>query len=504
MPKIYTEQQTTELYHSTGTPGQAIESQRVAAYGKQFEAQSQQYEAQAKNTYSNALKISADETMMGLYNRYKDDPVSLKDAFKKAYDKSIGEIVDDDVKVDFMANVSLKSQTYLTKAMENKRKKDYRIAKSTMFDGIDKNTNTIGMAFSTLLGDDFNPDNVVVYNDAMASNERMINFLNEDGSFMFSDEQRKEKRKAMSRVHLVAVKDNFNELEPYQRSDYVKRLSEDNIEVPVGVDEDKQIVFKNLQEILSQEDYSKFKDYADSVMKKATKIAKSAETHGEIKTPEEVMSSAIIQQSNKDNFTQTWKDLSKKLDRTDTIYEVFDYRNSLQETFNNDGLEGKDYQDLMAKTVKPVIDAVEKQGTGKYRWWNDSFKVGAYRINELMNFQNQPQEVKAAAYELLYRNFGKYNLNPTSNFEDSDLINKCVNETVKQLATNNDPSLLGVNAQRVLSGTSMINFNTTDKPKKAGELNYVIKIDPKTKIRYKFYKHADGSVDNNSAWVRLK
>lgn len=506
MAKIYTERQTTELAHSTGSPGIAVEARKVAAYGRQMDEQARAYEQQAKETYSTALKIGATDTMNSLYSQYSDDPVALQDAFKKAYDKSVGEIADNDVKVNFMANVSLQSQSYITKAIENKKRKDYRIAKSVAFDGIDKNTEAMGIAFSTLLGDDFNPDNVAVYNSSVAANNQMINMLNEDGTFMFTDEQRKEKRRGMDKAHLVALKGNFNDLEPYQKENYYKLLSEDKVSIPVGVGEDKQIIMKNLQDIVSTESYEKFKDYAENVMKKNAKITKKAQSYGDIKTPEQTMQEAIIQESNKQGFSDAWKELSKKIekDKTDVLYDIFDYRNSLEEQFKAGAVDEKDYKMLMAKTINPLIEKVESQGTGEYRWWNDSFKVGAYRINELMKFQDQPQEVKAAAYELLYKNFAKYNISPTSNFEDSDVINKCVDETVKQLAVNQDPSLLGVNAQRILTGTSMMDYNRVEKPKPAGELNYVLKLDPKTKMVYKIYKNKDGSIDNNSLWVRVK
>lgn len=508
MGKIYTERQTTPLYNSTGEPGVGVEARRVAGYGRQLDAYADAYEKRAKETYSTALKIGATDTMNALYKQYSDDPVALENAFKKAYNKSIGEIADEDVKIDFMANVSLQSQSYITKAIENKKRKDYRIAKSMTFDGIDKNTEAMGIAFSTLLGSDFNPDNVAVYNSAMSANEQMINTLNDDGTFMFTDEQRKEKRKAMDRAHLLALKGNFNDLEPYQKENYMKLLAEDKIQIPVGVSEDKEIIMKNLQEIVSPESYEKFKDYAENVMKKSSKISKRDKALGGSKTPEQSLEEAIMQESNKLEYGNRWKGLEKQIEakETDTIYDVFDYRNALQETFNNGGLDEKDYKNLMAKTIKPVKDLALKQKTSEAWMWNDSFKVGAFRINELMNMQNQNDEVRAAAYQVLYNNFLKYGIDPLNNDmnnSDSDTINKCVSETVKQLAVNNDPNLLGVNTQRVLTGTSMIDYNTVEQPKKAGDLNYVLKVDPKTKIVYKIFKNKDGSIDNNSMYIRI-
>jgi hypothetical protein len=200
MANIYTEQQVGNYAHDIDSIGLFEEARRVEGYGKQFEQKAQNYENKAKNTYANALEIEATDTMNSLYEQFKEDPVGLEKAFNDAYSKVSAEIVDDDVKVDFTAKAILKKQVYMTKAIENKKKADYRRDKSITYMGIDKNTQTIGEAFSTLLGGDFNPDNVAVYGSSMAQNEQMINKLNEDGTFMFTDEQENKNIKILKKL----------------------------------------------------------------------------------------------------------------------------------------------------------------------------------------------------------------------------------------------------------------------------------------------------------------
>lgn len=358
MAKIYSERETSELYHSTGEPGVGVEARRVAGYGKQLEAQSEQYERRAKETYSTALKIEATDTMTSLYRQYSDDPVALQNAFKKAYDKSIGSIADEDVKVDFMANVSLQSQSYITKAIENKKRKDYRIAKSTAFDGIDRNTEALGLAFSTLLGTDFNPDNVVVYNNAMASNERMINLLNDDGTFMFTDEQRKEKRKAMDKAHLLALKGNFYDLAPYQKENYLKLLSEDRIEIPVGVDKDKNIIKKNLQEIISPESYEKFKEYAEMVAKKKKTISSKDTLLSEEEAwqlADTQMANSILVESEMNNI----KDI-KKDEPVERVLRNLELQDNIQQ-LGYVGLSESGYNKYRKETVKDLVESLKNE-----------------------------------------------------------------------------------------------------------------------------------------------
>lgn len=501
MADIYNKQVVSEFAHNV--PGDNGAGKNLMKIGQGWEQKGQQMEQQAKSTYAKVLNSQATDTMEKLYRQYQNDPIALQKAFDDTYNKTMGEIVDDDVKVGFAADCLLKSKTYLSKAYDNKKKLDYRRYKSATFDTIQTNNSLMGMAFSNLVSDTVDADNIANFNLARYSNDQLINTLNEDGTYMFTDEQRKQKQKDYDKIMQHALRDNFIRLAPYEQDSYSKKLDANEITIPTGVSEDKELILSNLSEVVSPEVYDNFKDFVYKTMERSRKITKKASSKGVVLAPEDSMAQAITQISNNDAFKQQWKELSKNLDSSDSVYALMDYRNSLTGSFNEDGISESDYKNRMAETIRPLIERVENLKPRKYRIFNDSFKVGAFRINELMQFQNQPEEVKAAAYELLYNNFAKYNIDPTSNTVDSDLIDKCVNETVQQLAVNADPRLLGVKAQRVLTGANMINYNTTEQPKKAGGLNYVLKKDPKTGIIYKFYKNADGSVDENSAWMRL-
>ena len=370
MAKIYTERQTTELYNSTGTPAAAVEAQRVRGYARQMDADAQRYENQAKQTYSTALKISAADTMNQLYSQYSDDPVALEEAFKKAYEKSVGEIADNDVKVDFMANVTLQSQSYISKAIENKKRKDYRIMKSTTFDGINSNTQKMGLAFSTLLGDDFNPDNVTNYNIAMANNNAMIDSLNEDGTYMFTDEQRKRMREDMDKTHLFVLKNNFDEMEPYKKNSYMKLLSEDKVEVPVGVDEDKNIIMRNLKDVVSPESYEKFKDYAEKISQRKKNILGEYGYIGE----EEADQIAREQQTNHDLVDGIFDDIAqlkkdgKETERVLTTLELLDNLGNM----GPEKLASKEKKKYEDKGRQELIASLKNPASSFDEWGRDS------------------------------------------------------------------------------------------------------------------------------------
>lgn len=508
MANIYTEREVSNIAHSTGTPGAAVEAERVSAYGKQLEAESQRFEKQAQNTYSKALSINANETMASLYQQFHDDPVALQDSFKKAYDKAIGQIVDDDVKVAFMADVSIKQQPYITKAIENKKKKDYRIAKSTTFNGIDSNTKTMGLAFSTLLGDDFNPDNIAAYNMAYTSNNLMIDTLNDDGTFMFTDEQRREKRNAMDKVHLSELKDYFDDLEPYQQSQYNELLDSDKIMIPSGIDENKEIVFKNLKDVVSPTVYDDYKEHAKEVLKRAEKASSNAQKVGRILSPEEAKTVAIEQIATKARFLgeDNWKKKGSKTTFKGNVFDAFNYRRSLIDAYNNDALADSDYNKMMADIENVIVEKTEDSLKPKGRhFWNDCFNAAITDINKNLGLNDADTLTKAAAYSVLYDNFVKFNQDPEQNNPDNwEVIDKIVQKTTQDLMINNDPTLLGVNAQRILSGASLIKYNQTEPGKTVVPKNYVLKKDSETGTIYKVFRDKNGNISDESPRIILK
>jgi hypothetical protein len=332
----------------------AMEARRVEGYGREMNQDAAEYEHRAKRTYSTALGIEADNTMNTLYAQYSDNPVELDKAFKKAYDKVIGEIPDKDVKIGFMADVSLKRQMYLTKAAENKRRNDYRIAKSLTYDGIGKNTETIGTAFSALLGDDFNPDVVAVYGKTMYDTDQMIHLLNDDGTYMFSDEQRKQKQNDIDKAHLIALKGNFNGLQPYQKKQYLDLLAEDGVYIPVSVDENNEVVMKNLQDVVSQESYEKFKDYATRVAKKKNAIMKDGRIIDEDEAwalGEEQDKNSILVENAIKNLNDNGKKGIKKEEPTEYVLRSLEILDSIQNMGEGEGLSKTDYKKYRDQTI---------------------------------------------------------------------------------------------------------------------------------------------------------
>lgn len=342
----------TEFYTQRGNIGQQL--LREAPYERQAMA----VEKQAQKLYSTGLEVEWQNTANELLNNpdLAKNPKGLQEELKKVTNDMAKTIEDKDVKLDFIVNSEIKGQAYVTKAIETKKRNDYRIAKSLTFQGIDEDTDTIGLSFSTLLGGEFNPDNVAIYGKAMFDVNNKINALNEDGTFMFTDEQRKSKQKAIDKAHYIALRGNLNGMPAYQLKTYLEDLSNDNINVPVGIDKDKQVVFKNLQDIVSQETYEKFKEYAGMIAKRKMSISKSgivSDDDEAFALAEEQVTNAIMIENEITNIRDLKKD--KPVERVLRNLE-------LQDNIQNIGVGGlseTDYKRFRKQTTLDLMQAIK-------------------------------------------------------------------------------------------------------------------------------------------------
>lgn len=249
MANIYKQQQTSNLAHKVysaeGNPAQS-----VLKYGEQMQKQAQQYEDKAKVTYANALEIESANVMNELINdpSLSANPALLEEKMNVAFDKIAGDIVDDDVKIDFLAKTSVKKSSYLNKAYANAKKVQDEQYKSSLFNSIYANMDGAGLSFMNgLTGNGSMED---VQNFQMYDNQ-IVNYINtkdEYGSYVFSDEQRLKMAKDYEKSIIDYFKSSYETMDERQKENLLKSFEKDK--VSLGVIRGKQSsVFKNPKDI---------------------------------------------------------------------------------------------------------------------------------------------------------------------------------------------------------------------------------------------------------------
>ena len=151
--KIYTENQVSNYANSVGEPGIGVEAKRVAAYGEEFNQSAEAYEKQAKNIYSNAVKNQWQQSINELMENpaIANNPELMEKEIAKIDDKIASEIVDEDVKVDFLANSILNRKPYINHARNNFIKIQNEREKSSAFDNIYNGMERVGISSLNIL-----------------------------------------------------------------------------------------------------------------------------------------------------------------------------------------------------------------------------------------------------------------------------------------------------------------------------------------------------------------
>lgn len=263
MANIYEKQAVSDFsnkfYSHEGNSGQWLMKE-----GEKLVNQGEKTEDKAKTTYSNALNVDWQNSMNSLINnpKYASDPKALQEEAKKLTDKMSSEIVDDDVKVDFLVNAQLKGGTYINKAIANARKIEEDNYRSSLLDSIYSGIDTEATVLSNGISGTGNRQdlaNAVYSNDVIT---RALYRKNPDGSYVFSDAQRRQIIKERENLAFNSFKASFDALPEDKRRDVYDKIKHDKMSFGTITDEEGNEKELYLQDVVSKETYNKYKSFA--------------------------------------------------------------------------------------------------------------------------------------------------------------------------------------------------------------------------------------------------
>lgn len=498
MGRIYEEQATSVIPSISFGPNNLAINQ--ASNTKQLSAIAQHEETKMRDMYGKSLSVESSVGMSQLFEKYSDDPQRLEAEFGKLQEKISSTIPDNNLRVNFLTDSTLKGVTYLNAAKKRFKQTQYKRQKSGNFNKIQDNLNLTALSFGNLLTDDATPDDLVNYKRAREENIVLINTLNDDGTFMFSDEQRKKMEDAQEKFILESMKETFNSMEPYEKAEFYNKLNEGKLSVLgeiVETDNGKEIKSVPIQSLISDDVYDDFKDYTEMVLKKA----ESLHANGKAGTPEEVWIKAQEYEVRNQHYKTMWKDVEKK----NNLFDMLDFRNALTVDYNDDKLDKNDYQKLMNGTVDLLLKKAqeETQNPNNPIWWNTSYNLAIRDIFKKQNLDEESDVVKASVCDLTYSLFNEYGIDPNDRYiKDDKAIEKIVSKVSEDFLKNKVGGLWGVEANKVVFGTKVYDYqNTPSKP--STPRNYKIMKDEQGRV-YKVFKDTYGNFSNNSIKQRIK
>lgn len=218
--------------------------------------------------------------------------------------------------------------------------------------------------------------------------------------------------------------------------------------------------------------------------------------------PEEAEKRAITQTVNGNMFKEKWNDKKTGLKKKGNIYDIFEYRGSLLNSFLSGDLDKKDYAERMGETIDPILTHVKNDRPGNPILWNKSFDTAILAIDSKVNLKDEPDEVKAYVYDETYSMFKEKNIDPEKRSGiDDKIIDEIVSKVSQGYLRNKEPALIGIEANKVLLGTQVYDYKIGDT-KKISTGDYKIFQD-KNGQRYKAYKDKDGKFSDNSVFQRI-
>ena len=195
----------------------------------QIEGEARQEKAEAFSIYSNNMKALATENMGKAFQSYGNDPVRLGEELSKLKADMVKTMPDPKLKSAFMADYELQSSSYVNQAQANFEKIQYEKKKSSIFNSLMNNDNAISLSLSNSLRGTANGDDYVNFKRSMQQNKSMINTLNPDGTYMFSDSKRLTMSKNLDKQVSDSLERSYMEMPDYQRKQFMKNIENDNV-----------------------------------------------------------------------------------------------------------------------------------------------------------------------------------------------------------------------------------------------------------------------------------
>ena len=248
---------------------------------------------------------------------------------------------------------------------------------------------------------------------------------------------------------------------------------------------------------LSAEDRQKVKETAENVLKKREDIRKEG------KSEEISEQQAMTQEINYNMYQDIWKEddnaVAKNMD------SLFEYRQAIEAKYRAGELSKKDYVKLATPTVQPLLKMIKKHNAGTPMFWNTSFDEAVLGVTKRVSLEKDNDEAKAYVYDAVYWGLKEkgVDMNKRIGRNDKD-IEEVVEQVSKEYLHNKDAGLLGVEANKVLLGTKMFDY---DKPKDGGKEHKATKyqiMQDKYGKQYKVFADKDGKFTKQSVMLRIK
>lgn len=254
---LYNERITTDASAGAkvyeGNQGQAIMKQ-----GQELKQQAARELEQAKDLEKKGYKLGLAKGMNELWadEKLSSNPQALAAEMDKMAESVTSNIADKDTKVDVLTDFELKKDSYINQATTKMKRIQEEKARSAAFDAIYANIDSLSRAFGNGVSGNYNDGDVVNYQYSLDRIKANINARNPDGTYMFSDSQRRAMAKEAEKAQLTSFKSTFDDMPDKERVRVADLIKNDNYYIQTSEESSM-----NLRDIVGDEQYNNIKDY---------------------------------------------------------------------------------------------------------------------------------------------------------------------------------------------------------------------------------------------------
>lgn len=493
MSNIYEKQSVTEV--SSAQMGQM--GNPLVQQGRELKSQASNTISDARRRYEKQLSNSASVSMQEAMDTFGSDPERLSKELSNLRTSMSSEIADDSVKVDFLSNFDLTSQSYISKAKHNRKMIERDETKKTITESLIDADDMGAMAFQNLLSDTSTEDDYVNYMRSLEERNALIDSKYEDGSNVYTPAEARNYKNQISKTNAYATQKYMLTLPPDEQVSFAKRVLDNTATAGQK---------RKLSEVLSEKDWMDLQSDARTIVNRYNKEMEREERNGR---KNEEANKIAIQVLNKREFDQAYDNLAGKKKDFDGVKmeDMFNYRNNLTSEKAKGNLTDKDYKELMLKTATPIMDMIEKDRDGR----DDMFiftspnnrQVAFNTIDSALKQSGiQNKNVIVKLYSDAYNKLIEKGFDPNSSTSETRAQSiEIANKVYQDYLEGYMPGMSDKEVAKVLIGEDVIEAKKQE-PKTTSKIKYKIMTD-KQGNKYKVYADNQGNFTDESVklWI---
>lgn len=273
---------------------------RVGKISEEIDDKAQKELVEAKKLYAQGLNINLSNSISELRRdeSLASNPTGLASAMDKVLEDTLKDVDDNDVKTAVMVDYQLKRGTYINQAQTEFNRIQRAKAKSYAFDTVYANIDTMGLSFANALTGNYTDDDVVNFQHSLEAIKANINAKNPDGTYMFTDKQRKGMLNDAEKAQVTAFKSLYDGLSQEEKDTVRESINNDKMSL---IQTEQGSI--NIKDVVGEKNYQEMKKFVNDEEYKRVSL--------------EVKRAKIAEMQEKINQFNVESELSEQLDEMD-------------------------------------------------------------------------------------------------------------------------------------------------------------------------------------------